>query len=95
MPRVRRSAKRTGEVVSQYRFCPVDQMRVHVAICEKRCEDMNCPISRAKMEKKWRRNLQARARRKKKKIEAEQKKLDEQGLTRNLLLRPEDRIKED
>jgi len=90
MPRVRRSTKRTGEIVeSQFRFCPTEQMRIFVGICDE-CEDKKCPISRAKLDKKIQRRLKDKARRRKKKIAAEQKKLDELGLTRNLLLKPED-----
>ncbi len=44
------------------------------------------------MEEKRHIKLQSRARRQKKKIAAEQKKLDALGLTRNLLLKPEDRV---
>lgn len=91
MPRVRRNIKRTDEAVeSKYRFCPVKKMRLFVGICEDKCEDKKCPISRAKMDKKAKKRLQAATSRRKKKIAEEQKQFDDLGLTRNLLLKPED-----
>jgi len=91
MPRLRRKTERAAEVVeSKFRFCKIQGLRVFIGICEEKCEEKDCPIVRVRLEKKMKRKLQARARRQKKKIEAEQKKLDKLGLTRNLLLKPED-----
>jgi len=66
-------------------------MRVFVGICEKTCIDINCPIARARRDAEIQKRLRVVERVQRKKIEVEQKKLDDQGMTRNLLLRPEDR----
>lgn len=95
MPRVRSKSKRSTEVVeSKFRFCHITKKSVFKGICEEKCEDKNCPISRAKIDAQLKKKMKAAARRRKKKIEKEQKKLDNLGLTRNLLLKPEDRIDE-
>ena len=78
-------------VDGNYTVCKLTKKCVYKGVCMEKCTNKKCPIIREKLDKK--RN--AAIKRRKKKLEKEQKKLEEQGgVTRNLLLRPEDRIKE-
>lgn len=72
------------EIESNYRWCPIEKYRVHKNICGNRCKKYNCPIYREILKKDKVREL------KKKK-----KKFEEEGITRSLLLKPEDRINGD
>ena len=94
MPRMRRVTKRSDSLVvheSPFRFCPIHKNRVFTVICEKKCEEKNCPIVRKRMDVELAKKIKAMEKRRRKKIEKEQKSLDELGETRNLLLKPEDR----
>ena len=88
MPRVRRKnvrVKRTKgpKIESNYRWCPVLQFRVFKGICEERCRHYSCSVYRKI--RKARRDAE---------IERKKKELEDAGITRSLLLKPEDRIDE-
>lgn len=84
MPRVRRknvrTTKKQTKVENKFRWCPIKKLRYAKVICEERCMDKKCPIVREKLEKI-----------RKAKLKKERKKFEKEGISRNLLLKPEDR----
>jgi len=77
-------------VGGNYAVCKLTKKQVYKGICMQKCMDKKCPIVIEKLDKKRKEALK----RKVKKLKKEQAKIDEEGVTRNLLLRPEDRIDE-
>ncbi len=90
MPRVRSKVNGNGEL-SKYRFCKIRGQRIFKGICEEVCVDKKCSIVRIRLDAQREKKKEANLRRRKKEIAKEQKKLDNMGVTRNILLRPEDR----
>ena len=65
---------------SNYTFCTINGYRIHIEVCKK-CNESRCLVNKQRL-KEQRRKVY------KKKV----KKLDEAGVTRSLLLKPEDRL---
>jgi len=82
------------EGVIKYRWCRIDKYRVFIGICEERCTSKKCPISADRVEKERKKKAKTAEKIRRKKLDKEMKKWDKEGRTRNLLLKPEDRIKE-
>jgi len=78
-------------VGGNYTICKITKKQIYKGICMQKCMDKKCPIVIERLEQKHKEVIK----RKRKKLEKQQKKLEEQGVvTRNLLLKPEDRIDE-
>lgn len=60
-------------------------------ICEQKCTNGRCPIIKAMKAEQRKKQLEKRRVAKERKLAKERKKLELEGVTRNLLLRPEDR----
>lgn len=95
MPRVRkgkttRSDSTDLKDTTNYRWCRIGKYRVFIGICEKKCTSKKCPISVDRIEKEREKKAKAAEKRKRKKLDKEMKEWDNEGRTRNLLLRPED-----
>lgn len=84
MSRVRRKNarinKKQPKIESKFRWCPIRKLRYAKVICEERCMNMKCSVVRKKIEEQ-----------RKKELKKEEKKFNKKGITRNLLLKPEDR----
>lgn len=68
---------------SDFVFCQIEGMRFHRSICQEKCNNIRCAFVR----KRNRAAIEA-------KIEEEIKVMEDEGITRSLLLKPEDRVKE-
>jgi hypothetical protein len=79
------------EYKSRFHYCTINNNRVFIGFCEERCEESRCPIVIARRNVEIKERLKRVEIKRRKQIEKEQKKLDDLGGTRNLLLRPEDR----
>lgn len=67
-------------VDGNFTVCRINNKYVYKGICMKRCTIKRCPIVRERMEIE-----------RKKKRNKKRKKFEKTGITRNLLLKPEDR----
>jgi hypothetical protein len=98
MPKVRSKTERStcpiGHKESKYRHCKMKKgFIMPKVICEQKCDNKKCPIVKAILKEKRLEKLEKKKASQERKLVKERKKLGLEGITRNLLLRPEDRIK--